>query len=97
MLSPIAISARGQGLTWSPESGWGPLPPRLRASWATAYPRVDLEIELARASAWLVSNQNRRIKDLTRFVNSWLSKAAAAPAPKSAGGFDIAQMLEEVA
>lgn len=44
-------------------------------SWRTAYPRVDIDSQLSKAKAWLISNQHKRKKDLPRFFNYWLKKA----------------------
>lgn len=47
-----------------------------------AYPRIDLATELAKMRVWLLANkaQRKTRKGTPRFINSWLSKAAPAPA-----------------
>jgi hypothetical protein len=45
----------------------------LMASWALAYPLVDLKSQLAWSHAWLISNPKRMKKDLIRFLNNWMS------------------------
>lgn len=43
--------------------------------WRKAYPAIDVEDEVRKAAAWLVSNPKNRKKALGRFLNGWLSRA----------------------
>lgn len=43
--------------------------------WKEAYQSVDLEKELTKAKAWLLSNTHKRKTALGRFTNNWLSRA----------------------
>lgn len=45
------------------------------AVWKKAYPAIDIEIELQKAAAWLVSNPNNRKSQYGRFLNGWLTRA----------------------
>lgn len=55
------------------------------AIWRDAYPAIQIDIELNKAAAWLVSNPKNRKSDYLRFLNNWLSRAQdRAPA---AGGY----------
>ncbi len=47
-------------------------------SWITAYPAISVTQELAKMSAWLMSNPKNRKSDYLRFVNNWLSRAQDA-------------------
>ena len=45
------------------------------AAWAEAYPGVNIEAELRRASAWIVSNPTSAPKsNFARYLNSWLAR-----------------------
>ena len=45
------------------------------ASWRGAYPDVNIEAEIAKMRAWLLSNQSKRpVSQIHRFCNLWLSK-----------------------
>lgn len=47
----------------------------LKDSWKEAYPNVQIEAEIAKAKAWLISNPRKAKKDFRRFLNNWLSTA----------------------
>lgn len=47
-----------------------------------AYPLVNVEREIKRAAAWLVSNPTKRKKDAPRFLNNWF-KGAQSDAEKN--------------
>ena len=44
--------------------------------WREAYPNVDLDTELKKIKAWLLTNTRTPKKDFKRFINNWLSKAS---------------------
>jgi hypothetical protein len=54
------------------------------ARWATAYPALNLESEIAKAEAWLVANPKNRKSNNARFLTNWLSRAQDK-APRAAG------------
>ncbi len=51
-----------------------------------AYPNVDLDIEIRKAKAWLISNPGNAKKDFMKFLNNWLARAMdkSKPDPMSA-------------
>lgn len=59
------------------------VPDALRSTWESAYPAVDIDAELAKASAWLLANPKNRKSNYARFLNSWLTKAQDS-APRAA-------------
>ena len=68
-----------------------------RPYWAAAYPNVDIDAELVKAKAWLVSNTSKAKSDFRKFCNNWLksemdriSKRAGSstPAPSPAKVMD---------
>lgn len=57
--------------------------PQLEA-WKAAYGAVDIEAELRKAAAWIVSNPTLAPrKDYGRFLNSWMSKTQDRSAIRS--------------
>jgi uncharacterized protein YdaU (DUF1376 family) len=62
-------------LTWSEADGWSQIPEPARKAWASAYPGVDIDNELAKAHAWLLNNTTRRPKNHSQFFNNWLTRA----------------------
>ena len=51
------------------------LPPEQMQAWKAAYGMVDIEAELKRAAAWIVSNPHLAPKSqLGRFLNTWFAK-----------------------
>lgn len=57
-----------------------PVTDALLAEFGAAYPRVDVLGELRKARAWCVANPSGRKtrRGVTRFLNSWLSRASLA-------------------
>jgi len=51
------------------------VPDSLRSTWESAYPAVDIDGELAKASAWLLANPKNAKSNYARFLNSWLTRA----------------------
>lgn len=69
-------------LHWSKLEGWknaiGYFP-----TWKSAYPNLDIEIELAKAHAWLIANPTKaNRKAWGRFFNGWLGRNKANVAPR---------------
>ena len=61
---------------WSVESGWQGITDQHRQAWATAYPACTLNIELVRASEWLIANPTKaRKSNWRRFLVSWLTRS----------------------
>jgi hypothetical protein len=51
----------------------------LKQTWADAYPNIDIDYQLGKAKAWLLSNTNKAKRDFPKFVNNWLAKAMEMP------------------
>ena len=51
------------------------IPQALLDTWEKAYPNVNIQQELIKIKAWLLSNTNKAKKDFKRFTNNWLSRA----------------------
>lgn len=51
--------------------------PDLMAAYRLAYPQIDVEQEISKMNAWLISNPDRQKtkRGIKRFINSWLSRA----------------------
>lgn len=61
---------------WSVESGWQGITDQHRQAWATAYPACTLNIELVRATEWLIANPTKaRKSNWRRFLVSWLTRS----------------------
>ena len=72
---PVRRSASRDPLAWSPEQGWAGITPEDRAAWATAYPAVNLDSQLAAAEQWLRANPSKAKKRLWRkFITGWFSR-----------------------
>jgi hypothetical protein len=42
---------------------------------AEAHPEMNIDLELKKAKAWLISNTENRKKKFSRFVNNWMNRA----------------------
>ena len=51
------------------------IPQALLDSWKEAYPNVNIDKEIQKCKAWLISNTSKTKKDFKRFTNNWLEKA----------------------
>ena len=51
----------------------------LITTWKEAYPNVDIQTQLAKAKAWLISNPSKAKKDFAKFINNWLSRSMEMP------------------
>ena len=51
----------------------------LKQTWTDAYPNIDIDYQLGKAKAWLLSNTNRAKRDFPKFINNWLAKAMEMP------------------
>jgi hypothetical protein len=66
-------------ITLSPNGDFENLDEYLEA-WKKAYPHLDVATEIRKAGAWLITNPERKRKNLARFLNGWLSRSNSAPA-----------------
>lgn len=74
---PIAArsSRPNAAVLWGADSGWSGITEQDRAAWASAYPAVDVEQELARATVWLRANPAKACKrNYRRFLANWFSR-----------------------
>lgn len=54
---------------------WAGITAQLKESWSTAYPGVDIEGELNKAAAWIMSNPTIAPKSqFSRFLLTWFSR-----------------------
>lgn len=44
-------------------------------SWESAYPALNIDVELSKAAAWIIANPKNTKKQWARFLNGWLSRA----------------------
>lgn len=56
-------------------SGEFQIPEVLSDRWVKAYPAVNLDVELSKASAWLMANPKNAKSNYARFLTNWLCKA----------------------
>jgi len=62
-------------ITITADAGWQGITPERLALWRKAYPACDIEIELARAAAWVLENPAKGKKsNYGRFLTNWLSR-----------------------
>jgi hypothetical protein len=60
------------------------IPDLLSTQWLGAYPALSLDVELSKASAWLIANPKNKKSNYARFLTNWLSKAQdSAPRAES--------------
>ena len=74
------------------------------AAWRVAYGAVDIEGELAKAAAWIVSNPHLAPrKEYGRFMNTWLSRCQdrssirSIPSPSEAPKRKLCEYCDKVA
>lgn len=79
------LGASGNSVAFDAASAEFRVPDLLMTQWAKAYPAVDLDIELTKASAWLVANPKNQKSNYARFLTNWLTKAQDK-APRVPGG-----------
>ena len=60
--------------TWDENDGWD-VPESLLLVWSETYVSLDVNKELAKMNAWLLSNPSKRYKHWKRFVNGWLNRS----------------------
>lgn len=51
------------------------IPDLMTEQWKAAYPAVNLDVELSKASVWLIANPKNQKSNYARFLTNWLSKA----------------------
>ena len=69
------IKKREEKITFSDTTMWEGITEERMALWKKAYPACDIEVELAKAAAWLVANPTKRPRsNYGRFLTNWLSR-----------------------
>ena len=43
--------------------------------WSSAYPAISIDLELAKAAAWLNANPDNKKSNYARFLNGWFQRA----------------------
>lgn len=66
------------------DRGWVGISETDRKTWASAYPAVAIDAELAKARAWAVANPKNRKSNWRRFLSAWLSRAQDKAPPMRA-------------
>jgi hypothetical protein len=56
-------------------TGFFQIPDLLMTQWRGAYPALSLDVELSKASAWLIANPKNAKSNYARFLTNWLTKA----------------------
>jgi hypothetical protein len=58
--------------------------PQFLADMQECYPSINVESELLKMKGWLLANpdKNKTHRGMTRFINSWLSRARPEPLNK---------------
>lgn len=70
--TPFAESGK---ISLSAAGVWQGITPERRTLWATAYPAVNLDAELASAAAWAMENPKNRKSNWGRFIANWLKRS----------------------
>lgn len=77
-------AANDNQVVFTAETGFFSIPEMLMDHWLKAYPAVSMDVELSKASAWLMANPKNAKSNYARFLTGWLSKAQdRAPRVKS--------------
>lgn len=80
-LSPLVLARSGNqpvpaALGWGEEKSFSGITGQDREQWAEAFPAVEIDVELARAHAWLVANPKKaRRSNWRKFIFDWLSRS----------------------
>lgn len=53
---------------------WEGITPEDLRVWAEAYPACDIDAQLKKMAAWLVSNPSQKKSNYGRFINNWLTR-----------------------
>lgn len=68
-------SSASTAVAFDAATGHFRIPDLLMEQWRGAYPALSLDLELSRASSWLISNPKNRKSNYARFLTNWLTKA----------------------
>jgi hypothetical protein len=81
----LGLGASDNTVVFDAASGQFSIPELLMKQWRGACPALSLDVELSKASAWLIANPKNQKSNYARFLTNWLSKAQDR-APKVANG-----------
>jgi hypothetical protein len=82
---PLPPKGAKQRIEWN-DGVWSGISDTNRTEWTSAYPSVNIDGELAKATAWLRSNPDRAGKrNWSRFLNGWFARAHERSAVRNAG------------
>jgi hypothetical protein len=82
---PLPPKGAKQQIEWN-DGVWSGISDTNRTEWTSAYPSVNIDGELAKATAWLRSNPDRAGKrNWSRFLNGWFARAHERSAVRNAG------------
>lgn len=68
-------ASSGNKVAFDAATGNFVVPEALNSQWRQAYPAVNLDVELSKASAWLLANPKNAKSNYARFLTNWLAKA----------------------
>ena len=71
----LGLGASTNAVAFDARSGQFSIPDLLSEQWRGAYPALSLDVELSKASAWLLSNPKNMKANYARFLTNWLAKA----------------------
>lgn len=78
-------SSAPKAVAFDATTGHFQVPDLLMRQWRGAYPALSLDVELSRASAWLIANPKNQKSNYARFLTNWLTRAQDK-APRVGGG-----------
>jgi hypothetical protein len=86
-----AVGATGRrrrtALTWSESGGFGGIEPELRKAWSEAAPLADVDVELAKAHAWMLGRDPaRRKRNYRAFLTNWFLRVQESRVRSSTDG-----------
>lgn len=61
------------------------VPDLLKTQWGQAYPAIDVDGEMQKAAAWLLSNPKNLKSNYAKFLNGWFSRAQDKAKPMGGG------------
>lgn len=84
--NPPALRKKAQVVNFDSQVGsFSNIPDAQFQVWLDAYPAVNVQLELQKATAWLMANPKHKKSNYLRFINNWLNRAQDKSRP--ANGF----------
>lgn len=72
--TPLAPGKSNGKITLDPSGTWSGLDASHLDLWRKAFPAVNIQTELNKAAAWIVSNPKNKKTNYARFINNWLAR-----------------------